>query len=128
MERNLPCIIQPFKLRNIVHHIIKFKDLKNISFVFITLQNVQLNEGRNTSLYCKQSYFTGKENSEPYVKKPISTRNTALLYNKTRIKAHLKYPGIRKPRKARHMPWTPACLSPPASPLCDCTLLLLQLL
>lgn len=122
---NLPCIITPLKLRNILHHTKKFKVLKDKSFVFITLQPEQLKEEQFT--VCKQYYFTGKENSEPYVKKPISTRNTALLYNETPIKAHLKYLGIRKPRKARHMPWNPACLSPPASPLCDCTLLLLQL-
>jgi hypothetical protein len=57
-----------------------------------------------------------KANSEPYVKQPISIRNTALLYYETRIDIHLKYPGTTKPRNARHMPWTAACLSPLASP------------
>lgn len=126
MERNLPCIIAPLKLRNALHHIKKFEVLKDNSFVFTTLQLVQLNEGRNSSLYCKQYYFTGKGNSESYVRKPNSTRDTALLYNEMHINAHLKYLGIRKPRKARHMPWTAACLSPSASPLCHCTLLQLN--
>jgi hypothetical protein len=65
MERNLPCIIPPLKLRSVLHHIKQSNVLKDKPFVFITLQTVQLNEGRNSSLYCKQSYFTGKENSDP---------------------------------------------------------------